>query len=134
MAQFFTNSFFIWQNIWISLKAILYLIRLPNWNSEASTYLPIYSKEIFFVNFSFFAKNVPIFIVFCEKFQTRKMCSTTEFQTKTESTTNLLFRLFFAKLPQNWHWFTQDSSGLSKTFCHSVYYLRRPTKKQSLQS
>ena len=50
------------------------LTRLPC--SEASTYLPIYSKEIFFVNFSFFAKNVPIFIVFREKFQKRKMCST----------------------------------------------------------
>ena len=35
-----------------------------------------YSKEIFFVNFSFFAKNGPIFFVFREKFQTRKMCST----------------------------------------------------------
>ena len=77
MAQYYlTNSFFTWKNFWISTKAILYQTRLPNWNSGASTYLAFYSKEFFFVNFSFFAKNVPIFIVFREKFQTRKMCRT----------------------------------------------------------
>ena len=76
----------IWNKIWSYLLIIMHLIRLSNWNLDAVIFyynlliifsiILYYSKEIFFVNFSFFAKNGLVFFVFREKFQTQKMCST----------------------------------------------------------
>ena len=78
----------IWNKIWSYLLIIMHLIRLSNWNLDAVIFyynlliifsiILYYSKEIFFVNFSFFAKNGLVFFVFREKFQTRKMCSTSD--------------------------------------------------------